>query len=324
MARSPILNQEERRQSVAAILRGVLSRYGLADAVNEHELQFRTQVIVENPGDRRLSDAILNAMFPRHETPAELFHYTTLAGLKGIAASRELRLYHLRKRIDQGELIEFARVHRLRGYLESTEGEPYYRELSDDIFYASFVSLDQRDEGSMWDLFAKGTGVRVGFRLEPKITDLRPIQYDAPFRTLLRELNDTLDAAGEPPFLPWTISRIGATYLPSTLRTEEEVRLMLKRYEPDQNEMFRFDGEDEYFSIPIGQENEFCRIEVVNITPGPSAQIADVQAAVMETGPFCASSTGTAQTGRNWVRGQGGHPLMKQGRSGISLSACGL
>ena len=139
----------------------------LADAVNEHELQFRTQVIVENPGDRRLSDAILNAMFPRHETPAELFHYTTLAGLKGIAASRELRLYHLRKRIDQGELIEFARVHRLRGYLESTEGEPYYRELSDDIFYASFASLDQREDRC--GIFSqRGRAYEWGFALNPK------------------------------------------------------------------------------------------------------------------------------------------------------------
>jgi hypothetical protein len=99
--------------------------------------------------------------------------------------------------------------------LDSPTGEPYAKELSDDIFYTSFADLARSDENMIWASFSEsGRGVRLKFRLEPGSGDLRPIQYENPARTLLIELNRALAAQGEPPFMPWTISRIGfSTFL---------------------------------------------------------------------------------------------------------------
>lgn len=282
MSKPSIISALERRRKVGNILRAVLSPYNLEDAVDEREIQIRTEVIVDNTGNQALSNKILNAMFPREPAPAELLLYTTLQGLEGIAGSGELRLYPIRKHIDEGELRAFAQAHRLRGYLRTAEGEPFYKELSDDLFYTSLVRPNQIDQALMWNVFAQGTGARLKMQLVPDVAELRPIQYAAPFRTLLTQLNDALAAAGEPPFLPWTISRIGGFYLPSSLRLEEEVRLMVKRFEGGEN-IARPEGRYEYWPIPINADNRFCRIELLEIAPGPAAELDNIRAAVAGT-----------------------------------------
>ena len=49
-------------------------------------------------------------------------------------------------------------------------------------------------------------------------------------RTALMTLDDDLAKLGLPPFVPWTISKIGGFYLQSSLRPENEVRLLAKRH----------------------------------------------------------------------------------------------
>jgi hypothetical protein len=99
----------------------------------------------------------------------------------------------------------------------------------------------------------------------------------------LNEINDALAAEKQPPFLPWTISRIGGFYLPSTLLFEDEVRLMVKRHKGGRNDA-KLDGADEYWPVPIGVQNHVCMIEVVEIMSGAHATSADVTAAVAGTG----------------------------------------
>jgi len=135
----------------------------------------------------------------------------------------------------------------------------------------------------MWKFFGDhGNGVRMKLRLTPKYADLRGIQYEQASRTLLNEINDALAAGKQPPFLPWTISRIGGFYLPSTLQVEDEVRLMAKRHGGGPNHA-KSDGADEYWPVPIGVQNDVCVIEVVEIMPGAHAKRADVTAALTGT-----------------------------------------
>ena len=84
------------------------------------------------------------------------------------------------------------------------------------------------------------------------------------------------------PFLPWTISRIGAFYLPSMLQTEDEVRLLIKRYEDAPVPVFT-DRNFNYWAVPIGVENDVCRLELVGIHLAPSAVRAHVEAAIQGT-----------------------------------------
>src|SRR6266849_4744536 len=112
MTRAPIFAVIERRKRVGDIFRDVLSKHNLADAFDEREIQIRPKLIVENTGNQKqLSNAILNAMFPKEVSPSELLHYTKISTLKAIAASGTLRLYYLRKRIGQGELDTFLIRH---------------------------------------------------------------------------------------------------------------------------------------------------------------------------------------------------------------------
>ena len=286
MSRAPIFDVIERRTKVANIFRPVLARYGLESLLDELKLHIREKCITELSHCRQLSNGILTAMFPKEGIPSELFHYTKLPLFRSIASSGELRLYWMRKRLGQGELDTFAITHGLDGYLSSSKGKPpFYKELSDDIFYTSLTRPGGQSEDELWNVFAEGgRGVRLRLQVAPvrARSDLRPIQYEAAAQTLLNELNRKLADAGEPPFVPWTISRIGAFYLPSTLHREDEVRLMIKRYKNGRNDA-RSDLPDEYWPIPLNSENDYCSIRLLEVHPGPKANRSDVVTATKGT-----------------------------------------
>jgi hypothetical protein len=284
MNRNPVLDRIERARRVAEIVHGVLSKREIIGEVSADELHVREKVILETTANKqRLSSAILDRMFPKEPSTSELMHYTSPEGLTGIGKSGELRLYALRKRIDEAEIATFAREHRLNGYIARDAGEPYYKELSDDLFYTSFTRPSLRNEAVMWDVFAKGgTGARLKVRLIPAAAELRSIQYQQPSRTLLNELNDTLAAADLPPFLPHTISKIGAFYLPSCLDVEGELRLLMKRHVGAELTTAN-DGTFEYLPVPINRPNPFCEIQVVGIELGPRADAAALGSAIAGT-----------------------------------------
>jgi hypothetical protein len=151
--------------------------------------------------------------------------------MRSIASSCELRLYSVSKRINEGEPDTFARKHGLKGYFHSSGGPPFYKELAHDIFYIFFARPGGANEDELWNVFAEqGRGVRLKFVVNPIAAELRPIQSEQPGTTLLNELNQALESAGEPPFIPRTLSRTGAFYLPCIFRREDELRLMLKRH----------------------------------------------------------------------------------------------
>lgn len=283
MTKPPILVQIEREKKVRGILESVLRQYGLEAHANDAELTFSAKVIVENTGSRKLSNVILDNMFPRAPSPSELFHYTSVASLQSIAVTGQLRLYWARKRIGQGELDTFAIKHGLRGYLDSSAGEPFYKTLSDDLFYISLTRPGGGDETELWNVFAEGgRGIRLKLRIHPSRAALRTIRYDAHADTILAELNSALASEGEPPFVPWSLSKIGAFYLPSTLHREDEVRLLIKRYAGGQDDTLP-DGTERYWPLPIGESNDFCQIDLVEINPGPIAKKQDVQSAIAGT-----------------------------------------
>jgi hypothetical protein len=172
----------DRRRKIGDIFRAVLSTPGLAKSFDEMQLYIGSDVIFEKTGNhQKLSNAIFANMFPKEPSPCDLFHYTKLPTLKNIASSGKLRLYVLKKRIGQGELFAFARDHGLKGYYDSSQGNSYYKELSEDIFYTSFARTSTNDEAMMWTLFGDGgCGARLKFRVDPKVADLRSIQYEQP------------------------------------------------------------------------------------------------------------------------------------------------
>ena len=281
----PIIDEIKRRRIAARIIRECLRPHGFQHEIDANNLQVHELYIVEVTGNqKRVSRAILDTIFPRKAAPCDLYHYTSLRALRSITSSRELRLYAVRKRLGEGELGEFARAHGLKGYLDSTQGPPFIEALSDNLFYTSMTGVAHpRNPTTMWGVFAEGTGARIQFRVTPgRAGELRPIRYEQRTRTLLTAMNEALLHEGLPPFLPWTTSRIIAFYLPSTVETEDEVRLLVKRYEDGPNPVST-DGRYNYWAVPIGPENDVCRLEIVGIHAAPNAVQADIEAALRNT-----------------------------------------
>jgi len=285
MLKPKIMMEIERKKKVGGIIRDCLRPHGLESEVDVNELHVHDQYIVGTLGNnQRLSRAVLNAMFPQKATPCTLYHYTGLDTFKSIVSSGELRLYPIRKRLGQGgELEAFAEAHGLEGYLKTAHGEPFFKELSDDLFYCSMTRIPPKDPQLMWGAFAHGTGVRLEFQVKPKVADLRPIRYeDTGSSTLLTEINKALALQKEPSFIPWTLSQIGAFYLSSTVNTEDEVRLLVKRYRGGFDPT-RSDGTYMYWPVPIAVENDVCRIDLIGIHVAPHGAKADIDAAIAGT-----------------------------------------
>lgn len=283
MATAPAIQEITRRRKIGRIFKSVVSGYGLVAIVDENDLTLGEHVTVEHTGSRKLSNAILDNMFPKEPSPCELFHYTSLTSLINIASTGQLRLYWARKRIGQGELDTFARKHRLKGYLDGSEGEAFYKTLSDDLFYTSLTRPGGGDEFDLWRSFAEGgSGVRLRLSVSPSRAELRAIQYEDTADTLLKKLNDALVGEGERPFVPWSLSKIGAFYLPSTLHREDEVRLLIKGH-PGGRDDVEDDTNNKYWPLPIGISNDFCLIELLEIHLGPIANRSDIQAAIANT-----------------------------------------
>ncbi|MDX0531516.1 hypothetical protein GOC94_30945 [Sinorhizobium medicae] len=285
MAEAPIFAELAHRDKVIGILHDVLARHGMQVDLNRMDIHLSDKVIIESfAKGAYLSEAVLNYMFPHEPAPCTLYHYTSLEGIEGIVQSGELRLYPVRKRLGQGgELDAFAKAHGLLGYLNVSEDEAFYKTLSDDLFYISMTRVPPKDPYLMWGAFAKGTGVRLEFQVQPKVAELRPIRYEQDnSTTLLTEINQALEYAGEPPFNPWTISKIGAFYLDSTVKSEDEVRLLLKRHVGG-IDMTRSDDSSRYWPIPIGEENEFCQVELTGVHIAPSGDRSAIETILRRT-----------------------------------------
>jgi hypothetical protein len=276
MQQPPILIEIERKRKVADILRSCLKPHGLDGEVDVNEIHVRQACVIETTGNQgRISRAILDTMFPHEPVPATLYHYTSEAAFAGIVSSGELRLNPIRKRIDEGgELKAFAEKHRLDGYLDTTGGEAFYKELSDDLFYTALTRIPPKDPLLMWGAFAHGKGVRLEFLIQTKAAELRAIHYERNGTTLLGDINEALRAAGEPPFVPWTLSKIGSFYLNSTVSNEDEVRLLMKRHQGAPR-VTKNNGLWDFWPIPIGVDNDSCRLDLKSIHVAPAGDRAE-------------------------------------------------
>lgn len=285
MSQPWVLEDIERRRKAGQLMQQVLANHGL-NLQNFHDvIHVQDSFIVEHtdkPVD--LSKAILDHMFPSEPSPSTLYHYTDLSGLAGIASSAELHLFPIRKRIDEGgELKAFAQTHGLEGYFNSDEGAPFYKELSNDLFYASMTRIPPKDPFLMWSAFSSGTGVRLEFEVGAKAAQLRPIRYEQKGAvTLLADINTVLKAHQMPPFVPYTISQIGAFYLSSLVSAEDEVRLLVKRYKegPD---LTCSNGKYNYWPLPIGSMNEYCDLTLKGIHVAPGGELSAVASATAGT-----------------------------------------
>lgn len=270
------IDERNKKLKFKDVVDEILSKHGLNINVDINKIHARSAFFIELSHVRDLSDAIFEHMFQKETTSITLDHYTSPDGFRGILSSEELRLHSVAKRIGEGELDDFAKFHNLNGYLNPNTNGPVYAKLADDLFYTSFTTNLNKNKSELWNYFAQqGTGVRLTFEVKSNQADLRHINYNLPRMTILREINSALSAATLPPFTPWGISRLGAFYLPSVLQNEEEIRLLLKRWDASASSNVIGSSPNSYWPIPIDAPNDYADIKLVEITFGPNADTAN-------------------------------------------------
>ncbi len=269
------------RRAVADAINDVARQHKLNINADPAELIARPKFTVECTGNnKRISSAIFDFMFPRESFPTGLVHFTSLAALKSISKTNELRLYTISKRLGQGELDQFAEDHNFKGYTDDSDGPAYYRELSKDLFYISLTRENTNAQASLWSVFGnQNRGVQLHFNITITTAgDLRSINYQSPARQFLKQVNNLLrvGANGDAPFIPWTVSKIGAFYLPSTLTLEDEIRFLIKRYKCGIDDV-KSDGTHEYWPVQLAQNTPYGRFDLTKITCGPDCDIEEVR-----------------------------------------------
>jgi hypothetical protein len=281
---APIIAEMRTKKEIGKIIREITSQHGLSIEFDDANLHVHPKFIAEYTGSKKpISSAIFDFMFPHEDCPATLDHFTSLDALKNIAAENTFRLYSIMKRVDEGELKHFANDHSLDGYLDGTDGPPLYKEFAEDLFYTAFTQTGSKNQAHMWGAFGnQEKGVRLRFKIVATGAELRSINYQDSSRHLLRTLNEKLSESSYPPFNPWTISKIGAFYLPATLTFEDEVRLLVKRYDSTTSQA-KSDGSNEYWPIPLGIVTNFGAIHLLSITYGAKLVEQDVRSVLCGT-----------------------------------------
>jgi|CXWL01.1.fsa_nt_gi hypothetical protein len=264
------------RDNVIAAIREALKENGLDSEEWTGDGLVVTAKTVTELNPTPLADLIVRAAFPAADEPASYWHYTKLSALESILTSRTFRLYALTKRLQEGEYRPFCEDHGCAGYLtlDPCTDKPIFEGLCRDLFYGSFVRAGDGREAHMWKVFGdSGKGARLRIRVRPTLsrTDLRPVRYaNAESRTLVSAVMAAVSSLGASTFLLRGISRIAAFYLRFD-GYESETRLLLKRHIDGVPLGTAGDDKGEYCSIEVNTENDFCRIDLDGVDPGPNA-----------------------------------------------------
>lgn len=280
---NPVIRADQERRIAASTIMKILAEAGRSVEINPGELRIGDRLIYCDTRVRHLlAEAIYGATFPR-AADGEFFHNTGVEGFRGIAQSRELRLFTLRRRMGnpfEGELYNLATLEGWRG--ADVEAEyPEKQRPGTDLFYASLTKAAA--DAGLWDFGP----VRLRLRVDTngRMGQLRTVQYHAADHvTLLGLINRALAANGHPPILPQTSLRMSALSLPTWLRNETEVRL-LHMHLRGQSDDRRNDGEWDYWPVPIGGPSDIADVSLIGIEVNTDEAFQEVQQ-VLENSPL--------------------------------------
>ncbi len=278
------------QRQVFGIIKEEFVRAGLKTVldINDILVPLNSNVVIENTSSNGLiSESIIEHHFPKITTEVELAHFTDYKGCKGIIESGELQLASILKWISESEFRSFAETHGLHDYSESSNGDPYYKTLMCDLFYASFTKREPNNLTDMWDTYAeRGTGAKFVFKMKvvQQRSELRPILYHSSSKnppTLIKSLSDRIFNECGRHFVMRGISRIGAFYLPMGYgyELEDESRLLVKAWDTGSaRNLIIGNGDEAYLPLKIGKsKNEFCDLELVEVQSGPKSDVDNIR-----------------------------------------------
>ena len=281
------------RAQVETIIQEELANAGVAvdwDMNEIHVLPNSKVVIEHTSSEGTLSQALIEQFFPTEKAGIEVSHFTSLDSFKSIATSNELRLGSLLKRLNEQEFKPFAEDFGLSGYLDTSDGEAYYKVLMEGLFYTSFTNPEPNDPNYMWQLFGdKGKGVKLTVQVSPikRRAELRRVRYSSKseaLKSLISSLMRRIEKECGRHFIMRGISRVGAFYLPLgySLELEEETRLLVKSWgDGPAHELVSGSAAQAYLPLELGAgANEFCSLKIIEVQSGPQSNRAEIDNAL--------------------------------------------
>lgn len=255
-----------------------------------HVLPDSKAVIEYTSSAGSLSEALVEHYFPAEPAGARFSHFTSMDSFKSILASNELRLGALIRKVNQQEFRPFSEDFGLSGYLDETDGEPYFKSLMADLFYTSFTTTEPDDPDYMWQVFGRQyRGVKITFEISPirSRAELRKVRYcsatDAA-KSLIASIMRRIKEECNRHFIMRGISRIGAFYLPLgySLEREDETRLLVKSWGVGPaHDLISGNGDEAYIPLAFGSGgNEFCMLNIVEVQAGAQSDRTEIERAL--------------------------------------------
>ncbi|WP_128544078.1 hypothetical protein [Larkinella soli] len=269
-----------------------LLKQGIRSTINKDDIEFSPEFLWEKTyfswdpklkrnlilRKRNLSNIIFNHYYPSPSNTT-FYHFTSLKNFESIVKNKELWLFNLLKRFNQGEFRYFYKDHGLTGYKINSDIDGVIMEesLMSKAFYISFArssSIKIDEEEDLWTSFGEsGHGVRIEFDIVPKISDFRNIFYKddkTPIKDLLiNKLSKKIKKKFKRNFMISGISKIGGFYLHSDLKIENETRLLIKEYSDEYEFNFtKFPSIGKVKYIKLRFDSDYAEIKINSVQPG--------------------------------------------------------
>jgi hypothetical protein len=275
------------RRELAHDINEIFKKHHIVSNVEPGEFHITDKIVTDvtyELGDKkRISELLIDYLWPSINESDVLYHYTSRESAENIIKNETLRLYSINKRIHEDEILSFCQTHNLTGYLEKDENdiEEYKKLLAPTTFYSSFVNanLTVEKEEYFWRNFASGDGVRIKFKIEARKSDFRKIYYEGKVGgqiPILRDLNNLIAIKYNRIFVMHGISRLCCFYLPGSKYSKEmEYRLLLKAYD-DSIINKGNDGYYEYIQLPINNDfNYGYKLSLLDVCSNERPNIPD-------------------------------------------------
>ena len=211
-----------------------------------------------------LSNILIDKMFPSIQDSIELYHYTY--SMDEIVTSKKWRMYSLSKYLLESEYVPFYQKIGLTGTIDSVKDDNYnYRKICDQIFLTCFTDTLSNEAAMKRRFLPAGGGNRLKLTLSSRngFRDLRKMMYsENPFKTLI-DLNAQLTTKFGICFIPKTLSKLGAFYLPAKdYQIESEIRLLFRQNSDEYNNPIKIKRENENSFIEMPLENGLFKIDI--------------------------------------------------------------
>ena len=249
----------------------LLLKHGINEKISPSELVVTRKTISEGSGhESRLSDIIIEKTWPSIKE-AEVYHFTQLEAAKNILSTETFRLTNIDNRFDEGEIINFYKMHNLGYYKIYNEdhklaAKNYRKTIVPSLFYASFTQADipLEEQEYFWRIFASNGGARLKFKITAKNCHFRKIYYEENSKIpLLEDIIQLANKKYDRTFILRKNSTMCAFYLKGeTYRQEKEIRVVCKDFRTTE---YTENTASKYIEIPLNQQNQNLHIQLLEV-----------------------------------------------------------